>query len=202
MSYLPEANLRCQKQDGHKILKAGLNSNGLLAFPQKNLVICSEASQERAMKFAVDSMLGKLARWLRILGYDVIYDPSLPIEQLVERANRDDRIVITRRKTFPDDVSPTTFFNVCSDTFPEQLRRLVTHLGLDTRTHLFTRCVDCNEPVRPIDKRSAAGRVPERTWRDLDQFFECPRCRCVYWDGSHRTNTLKKLQRILEPHPQ
>lgn len=149
------------------------------------------------MKFAVDSMLGKLARWLRILGYDVVYDPSLPIGKLIERANREERIVITRRKTFPDDVSPTTMFNVECDLFPEQLYRTVSQLGLDTHTNLFTRCVGCNERVQPIDKASAAGRVPERTWRELDQFFECPCCHTVYWEGSHRTNTLKKLQRIL-----
>lgn len=149
------------------------------------------------MKFAVDSMLGKLARWLRILGYDAIYDPSLPIEQLIERANREERIVITRRKTFPENISPTTVFNVCSDRFTEQLQRTVTHLGLDTHSHLFTRCVECNELVRRVDKLRVAGRVPERPWRELKEFFECPRCHSVYWEGSHRTNTLKKLQRIL-----
>lgn len=149
------------------------------------------------MMFAADSMLGKLARWLRILGYDVLYDQSLPVKDLVAQANRENRMFLTRRKVFPDGVHVTTMFNVCSEQFPDQLHRVIQQFDLDTVHYLFTRCVECNAVVRPIEKHAAAGRVPERTWNEIDEFFECPECHTVYWAGSHRTNTLKKLQKII-----
>lgn len=150
------------------------------------------------MKFSADTMLGKLARWLRILGYDVKYDSSLPLKQLVEGTNKEDRVFLTRRKSFPDGITVTTLFNVCSDSFPEQLRRVIHHFNLDIETKLFTRCVDCNAEVHPVEKSSVKNKVPEKTLESIEEFYECPHCYSIYWAGSHRTNTLKKLQRILQ----
>lgn len=149
------------------------------------------------MQFAVDNMLGKLARWLRILGYDAFYDSSLSVKQLVERANQADRVLLTRRRVFPDGVFPTTMFNVCSENFPDQLRCVIHAFDLDAESKLFSRCLQCNLEVHQVNKQSVQGRVPEQSLKGFDEFFECPGCHSVYWGGSHRRNTLRKLQQIL-----
>ena len=149
------------------------------------------------MKFAADTMLRNLARWVRMLGYDVNYDLSLPLRQLVDAANREHRVFLTRRKSLPDGVTPTTLFNEGSEYFPMQLRDVVHHFELDIETKLVTRCVDCNELVHPFKKSSVKGKVPEKSWEGFDEFFECPRRHHIYWAGSHRTNILKRLQGIL-----
>ncbi len=149
------------------------------------------------MKFAADTMLGKLARWLRILGYDVKYDSSLPLQQLVDAANREHRVLLTRRGSFPDGITPTTLFNVCSEYLPTQLRNVIHHFELDTKKKLFTRCLECNEPVHRVKKAAVKGKVPEKSWDAFDEFYECPQCHRIYWKGSHRTNTLRRLQGIL-----
>jgi hypothetical protein len=150
------------------------------------------------MKFAADAMLGKLARWLRILGCDVSYNPSVSLKELVESANRDERIFLTRRKSFPHGVEPITLFNVLSEYFPEQLRRVIRHFDLDTNGRLFTRCLDCNTEVIRVEKSQIKNRVPEKSWEGFNEFFECPSCQTIYWGGAHRRNTLNRLRRILQ----
>lgn len=152
------------------------------------------------MKFAVDSMLGKLARWLRILGYDSIHDPALPFRDLVEQARSEERILLTRRKTIPDGISLGASFFIRSDSFPEQLRIVVNHFNLDTTEGIFTRCLSCNVTVCAIEKNEAKDRVPKKSWEGFDEFFECPNCRSVFWGGAHRTNTLKRMSQILHEH--
>ncbi len=174
-----------------------------LDFAVKNFVIGVIGFVKRlAMKFVADTMIGKLARWLRILGYDVKYDSSLPLKQLVDTSNREHRVFLTRRKSFPNGITPTTLFNVCSEYFPKQLHMVVHQFGLDTETGLFTRCVECNEVVRPVKKSAVKGNVPEKSWKGFDEFFECPGCHRVYWAGSHRINTLKRLRGILSNEQQ
>ena len=149
------------------------------------------------MRFVADLMLGKLARWLRILGYDTIYGPSTPLKDLVSLCNREHAMFLTRRKSLPEGVSLTSVFNICSEDFEEQLRRVIHHFDLDTATYLFTRCISCNVEVQPVEKVSLRGKIPERSFEGYDHFFQCPQCQSIYWGGTHRANTLRKLEKIL-----
>jgi uncharacterized protein len=149
------------------------------------------------MKFVADMMLGKLARWLRILGYDVMYDQSLSLKDLVTLSNQTDTIFLTRRRTLPENILPSKFFTISSELFPEQLRGVVTHFNLDMLSNLFTRCIACNVPVQRVAKEAMKGQIPERSYGGFEEFFQCPVCRSIYWDGSHCTKTRTKLQQIL-----
>lgn len=151
------------------------------------------------MKFVTDTMLEKLARWLRLIGTDVVYDSSKSLKELVNISNAEGRVFLTRRKSFPDGITPVTLYDLCSEDFNEQMRRVITQFGLDTTTKLFSRCVDCNvEVIKVNDNETVKDRVPQRSWEGFTEFYECPKCKKVFWKGAHITNTMKKLSRILD----
>lgn len=181
---------------GKTFFEEGIFRGFLLGFRLKNLVILTEGVLSTVI-FVVDAMLGKLATWLRILGYDARFDPALSWRECVAESNRLGAVLLTRRKSLPGITIPGTLFNVASDRFDDQIRAVIAQFGLDTTTKIFTRCLSCNVAVQPIGKPEIRGKVPDRTFDGFDEFFQCPQCLSVYWGGTHRTNTLNKLQRIL-----
>ena len=149
-------------------------------------------------RFIADGMLGKLATWLRILGCDVEYVGDLADDDLVERALRAGRIILTRdtllvrRRKARDN-----HFFVTGDGWRDQLRQVVAAFGIDPAAGLFTRCVRCNEPLAAIDKPLAAGRVPPYVYETQDAFSACPSCGRIYWKATHRGEMERQLREIL-----
>lgn len=151
------------------------------------------------MKFVADTMLEKLARWLRLIGNDVVYDSSKSLKELVDISNNEERVFLTRRKSFPEVITPVTLYDLCSEDFDEQMKRVIAQFGLDINAKLFTRCVECNVEVEKVnDKETIKNRVPHRSWAGFTEFYECPKCKKVFWKGSHIINTMNKLSRILD----
>jgi len=150
------------------------------------------------MRFVADSMLGKLARWLRIVGYDTVHDQSMRLQDLISLSHRTSAVFLTRRKSMPAGIIPAAIFNVGSEVFEEQFRRVVNHFQLDIEKNLFTRCLRCNIQVVRVEKDAVKGKVPPMSFDGFDEFFECPACHSVFWGGVHRTNTINKLQRIIQ----
>lgn len=156
------------------------------------------------MKFIADGMLGKLTRWLRMLGQDVEYSRSLNDEQLIKTAKAENRVLLTRdlklyqlaRKRGVD----TTL--VKSATEAEKLaglaRRFDFRLEIDVAV---SRCPKCNTSIRPVSKDEIVDRVPEATSTYYDEFWECHGCGQVYWRGSHWMRiekTLKEARQALK----
>lgn len=148
------------------------------------------------MKFVADVMLGKLARWLRLIGYDTIYDPNLSAKELVKIANEEGRIFITRSRRIAEELGAKNFYIVKSERFKEQLTEIVRELNLDTETNLFSRCSICNTEIVEVEKSSVMKLIPEETAKSFDEFYQCPKCGKIYWDGSHTTRILKLLKEI------
>jgi uncharacterized protein with PIN domain len=145
------------------------------------------------MKFVADVMLGKLARWLRLLGYDTIYDHKLPLKELVKIAKTEDRIFLTRSKRIVEENDIKNFYIVKAEKFKEQLNEVVKNLNLDTQTNLFSRCSICNTEIIEVEKSSVINLIPEETAKFFDEFYKCPKCGKIYWSGSHTTRILKIL---------
>ncbi|HSB73022.1 MAG TPA: Mut7-C RNAse domain-containing protein [Candidatus Methylomirabilis sp.] len=138
-----------------------------------------------APRFLADAMLGRLATWLRILGYDAEYFRGED-EDLLRRAWGEERLLLTRdtrllrRRRLP----PSLFIQ--SDHVREQLHQVVRALGLQTGPSLGRRCLRCNTILEPRAKVEAEGLVPEFVWSHHQDFWGCPRCRRIYWAGTHR----------------
>lgn len=148
-------------------------------------------------RFAADAMLGRLARWLRLLGYDVSYDAHVADADLVRRAILEGRTVLTRDRRLPEDFRVPALYLLESEEPAAQLREVVERFGLDWRARLFTRCSECNTELRSADPTEVAERVPLRVRQRQADFRCCPSCGRVYWEGSHTARMVRSLERML-----
>jgi len=145
------------------------------------------------MKFIVDTMLGTLAKWLRILGYDTIYDPDLTDNNLFFKAHLEKRILLTRDTELSERMNPDFCHYVNEDSVKEQLKQIIMKYNLLQRDEIFTRCTLCNELVVPIQKKNVQNRVPDYIYEVTKEFVYCKQCDKIYWPGSH----IKKVRQLL-----
>ena len=132
--------------------------------------------------FDVDGMLGGLARWLRILGFDTEYP---------RRGCSEDRYFVTANKKMRD---PRAIV-VKSNNPAEQLREVLDAAHIFPDPELFlTRCLICNTPVRKVSREKVRKRVPAQIYESVTLFNECPRCGRIYWEGSHSDRILRRLK--------
>jgi hypothetical protein len=148
-------------------------------------------------RFIADVMLGKLAKWLRVLGYDVLYSNRFTDEEIVRLAEEEDRIILTRDTRLIERRRVRRYLLIHSDHYPEQLRQVVRTFDLDPHAGLFTRCVHCNGELVLVPKAEVVHEVPLYTFRTRDLFARCRRCGHVYWRGTHWTRMQHKLERML-----
>ncbi len=152
---------------------------------------------ESHISFVADRMLGRLAKMLRLLGYDTLYARDVTAPQLLEIARRGERFVLTRgdaAKRFP---GLANVFSVQSESPPEQLREIVRHFRLDPRAGLWTRCTLCNGLIERVEKSAVAPQLEEKVLRLYEEFFRCTGCGHIYWQGSHAQRILRNLDEVL-----
>lgn len=135
------------------------------------------------LRFVADAMLGRLAKWLRILGYDTLYDVSYEDSHLMRIARAQERVLLTRDSALVRRRGACMLF-LESEQLEEQLQQLHRVLGL-TPVSPFSRCPVCNEPLEPIAKDRAWGQVPPYIFATQDEFHVCPSCDRFYWRGTH-----------------
>ncbi len=144
-------------------------------------------------KFAADRMLERLARWLRLLGADVVSGPELYGRALLETARREERIVLTRDKRLR---TAREVLYVESNHFREQLRQVLARFPFDPRARAFTRCSQCNEPLREVSRAYAARRVPPFVYASQERFAGCERCGRIYWGATHPARAMRELESL------
>lgn len=147
-------------------------------------------------KFVVDVNVGRLAKWLRVMGYDALFIPDVEDGELLRVARRQGRIVITkdarlleRREVSRGHVRVVL---VRSDDFRLQMRQLTQELGLDADNG-FSLCIQCNRALEPIPREEARDKVPPYVYRTQEAFYRCPGCDKLYWRGTHWHNMRQEL---------
>lgn len=148
------------------------------------------------MKFLADCMLGKLAKWLRMLGYDTSYIADADDDELVRVAVREDRILLTRDRRLCDRrmVRRRCVFVDWGST-KQQVRQVLRALDLHPDPNsLFTRCAVCNSEIAPVTKLEVADRVPPYVYQTQQEFGYCVRCNKIYWRGTHVQHVLEALE--------
>jgi uncharacterized protein with PIN domain len=144
-----------------------------------------------------DAMLGRLARWLRILGCDTAYESGIADEDLVRRCLSERRVLLTRDRDLIEEWRvPRALLLVPEDPL-EQLRNVVMRLGLEAWICFFRRCTVCNALVESVERSSVQGEVPERVFWTQEQFVRCPDCRRVYWEGSHTRRIRARVAHVI-----
>jgi len=144
--------------------------------------------------FAVDTMLGRLARWLRILGHDTAYGPHLRGRALAACARRQRRLLLTRDTRLVRDPELPPHVFVTSNDFRDQLRQVAAVVPLGGG--LLRRCLDCNEPLVDARREAVAAEVPPYVHETQTEFWRCPRCGHLYWPATHRDRIHEELSRI------
>lgn len=148
-----------------------------------------------APRFLADAMLGRLARWLRILGYDAEYSAGED-DDLVRQARGEGRVLLTRdTRLLRRQPLPLHLF-IQSDHLMEQLRQVIAALRLDPATPPSRRCIRCNAVLEQRSKDEVLGRVPEFVWSRHSAFWGCPRCGRIYWAGTHRQRMEEAIRAL------
>jgi uncharacterized protein len=143
------------------------------------------------VRFLADCNVGRLARWLRVLGYDAAYEPRLPDPQVVGRALAERRVLLTRdadmmrRRLVASGAVEAVLLR--DDRVQEQVRQVVEELHLQRRApaRALSRCLDCNVELEPRSRTAVLDRLPPYVRATQRRFSECPRCARVYWPGTH-----------------
>lgn len=147
-------------------------------------------------RFAVDVMLGRLAKWLRLLGQDVAYGSQVRGKSLVRVARLEQRAILTRERRLRADPK-LPLLVIDSDRFREQLQQVVLAYGIDPFADLFTRCSRCNATLEPVSPREVQARVPLYVAETAIRFVRCPRCRHLYWPGTHHERMVGELRKLF-----
>ncbi len=147
------------------------------------------------MKFIADHMLGRLAKWLRFMGYDVMYPKVMEDSMLADIASKEGRILLTRDVQLSHTKKARTIY-VKSDKLDEQIDQMIRELHI-TDEHMFSRCAECNETLESIEKEKATGKVPDRVLETHDELYFCRRCGRFYWKGTHYKNIEERLRKMF-----
>ena len=151
-------------------------------------------------RFLVTEEGGRLARWLRLLGYDTVWAKGFSLSNVYCQAYNERRIVVTRNRK----IRASGLFQVRhlkSERVEEQLQQLMREVKLAVdHKWLFTRCDVCNVPVEPIDTSRVTDRVPPHGAHTQSRFFTCPACQRVYWAATHWHRVRAFLDRVITSH--
>jgi len=149
------------------------------------------------MKFIATKELGRLVKWLRILGFDTEYFKEDNYSKLKISALRDQRVILTKntRLSQPRGIK---LVQIKSDLLNEQLRELFQELDIKPDKNLmFSRCTLCNIELEPVEKDKIKHKVPEFVFNTQQDFIVCPVCQRVYWAGTHWGNVSQVIKEIM-----
>jgi uncharacterized protein len=149
------------------------------------------------MKFIVDCMLGKLAKWLKILGFDAIYLNKAEDRDLLRLARREKRVLLTKDQELLQAAAGLPRLFVKSDNWQEQLTQVLEAFRLRNRAKPHSRCLLCNVELKRIPKRMARNLVPPFVFERAPSFAICPACGRVFWPGTHFEDMDLKIARIF-----
>jgi uncharacterized protein with PIN domain len=153
------------------------------------------------VKFITDSNLGKLAKWLRILGYNTVLYTRNANREFLRKAEKEERIVLTRKKDMAARRFSGRLVIINSDHIKDQLHEVMDKLSfLPDADRMFTICVKCNESLMEVEKRKISGMVPDYVFAGYSEFHMCPRCKGVFWPGTHRDNVQNFLMTHIQRH--
>lgn len=149
-------------------------------------------------RFIADAMLGKLARWLRVMGCDVEYFPAIDDRELVARAERSGRLILTRDTLLVRRRrARENHFFVRGDDYRDQVRQVAAAFAIDPFVHFLSRCLECNTPLMDVAREEVAEQIPPYVFATHKDFQRCPACGRVYWRGTHRVRMAEELKRMV-----
>ncbi len=153
-----------------------------------------------APRFIVDNNVGKLGRWLRIMGYDAVSFSGSDDSAMVAMARAEGRVILTRDTEIMKRHLITSgrlrAILITSDKPEQQIKQVKEALNLEPKFSPFSICLECNQPLAKKSREQVKERVPPHVFKTQNQFVECPACRRIYWRGTHWQQMTRKLNKI------
>ncbi len=153
-------------------------------------------------RFIVDHNVGKLARWLRMMGYDALFFSGSDDSGMIATAVAENRVLLTRDTRIMERRLITSgrlqAVLIGSDKPEQQMGQVLKALGLEHQFRPFTLCLECNQPLVERSKQRVKERVPPYVFKTQDQYMECPLCHRIYWRGSHWQAMTGRLSKFKE----
>lgn len=147
------------------------------------------------MKFIADVMLGKLAKRLRLIGFDVLYNRTIEDNEIIRLSLAQHRVILTRDTALAERPLASNHVFVKSDDVNRQLEQVLSRFPPDESTRPLTRCSECNTVLSPLPKEAAKDLVPDYVLKTQKEFLHCTGCGRVYWTGTHvRKMGLRKTK--------
>jgi len=149
------------------------------------------------MKFIADCHLGKIAKYLRIFGFDTLYFQSIDDDYIIEIAIKEERFVLTSDKELYRRLKNHNALYLEHADFETQLKEIFHHYGLFDKCKPLSRCIKCNGEIEKIDKLEAMQELKAKTTKYFNTFDRCKECGTVYWRGDHYKNMLKFVEEFI-----
>lgn len=150
------------------------------------------------MKFIADCHFGRLAKYLRLMGYDTLYFDQIGDDALLQLARKEDRIILTRDRELAER-GKTRCRYIGAQQSIAQLREANSHFDLKKHARPFTRCMRCNTLLQPVDKTVIASEIPPKVKTHFEHFDRCPTCGRIYWHGDHYRHMKTFLENFEHP---
>lgn len=145
-------------------------------------------------RFICDEQLGRLAKWLRLQGFDALFECPISDSKLISLAQSGGRILLTRDRNLSRKTLWEAVVLIEETNYTKQLQELRKKVKLPPG-RLFSRCLKCNQPIQLIPKPQVKTQVPEEVYGSYNEFYTCPSCRKIFWRGSHVKNSETRLRR-------
>ena len=152
------------------------------------------------LRFIVDHNVGKLAKWLRMMGYDSLFFDGSDDSHMVALALAEGRVILTRdsaimkRRLITSGRLKAVLIN--SEEPERQMQQLMDTLDLKRQFRPFTLCLECNQPLLERSQEEVKDRVPPYVYKTQNQYMECPACHRIYWRGTHWEAMTRKLEKL------
>ena len=151
------------------------------------------------MKFLADSTLGKLTKWLRILGFDTIYYRGNIDRNFLRKAQREGRVVLTRKSDMARRSFSGRMVIISEDHVQNQIKEVKQKLSLKPdQGKLFSICLKCNKELEEVSREEVREYVPDYVFENYEDFRMCPQCQGIFWPGTHRDNMIDNVRKMLD----
>jgi len=159
-----------------------------------------ESEDQKEPRFICDDNLGKLARYLRVGGYDTFFEKDIDNSRLIRISLDDRRFILTRDHRLIERRLVRYYFLIEQDLWPDQLKAVFGHFGIGyLRSGMFSRCLEDNALIVPADKEAVRDLIFPFTYEHHSDFRQCPACCRVYWSGTHTEAMVRRLEKAGIP---
>lgn len=160
-----------------------------------------ESGSYEDSKFITDASLARLAKWMRLLGYDTVVFTKEAGREMLRQADAEGRIVLTRRRDMIERQFSGILFLITDVIVSNQLKAVIEKFSLKiNRQKMFWICLECNKKLHPVERNEVRDLVPPYVFENCEKYNQCPRCGKIYWMGTHPRNALRFMEKHIPSH--